>query len=655
MLLKQLELHNFRQYIDNQVIEFSTDPEKNVTLILGKNTSGKTTLIQAFRWILYNNLKFTDRETSPNNVLNEEVRKKMRAGDTETASAKLTFVHNDITYEVERIYGFKSKISGDAKFDYNTLNMRYSDENDNMMPLRQNAHTKIEEILPESLAEYFFFDGEKISKSREKNNVRQSINTIMGLVPIEKMIEHIKGGQFDRDTSDNVLKKLNSFLKSTSESQSLSFNISHKENELHKAEKDRDDAHRLYEVQDDALLKIQEEFVRIQSIATFATKRKEVETKITNKNRDLKFIEQKTMEAFTPMLSELMVNFLSSKILENLKEFDYDDKGVPDMTAASVDFIINRGKCICGQCLESNPDCLKELKELRTYLPPESIGTQIRHFINDLQHFSSTSDKKEVYNSQHDVYYTTLDIINDLDNEYEDLSKKIGEDKDADVIKAKYEKIKNRRDELQRDEVRYQSHIEPIQKEIDSLKSRLKDLASNDEYNVTILNKIEYAEALLTRAINQYSSSSAEILEKMRKTISEVFSKMYHGNRSINLSDNYHVTLSVEGGSTLDNSTGLDTVQNFAFISSLLKVAKERVSMEINSEPYPLAMDAVFSNTDEIHIQRICSELPNLAEQAVLAIMEKDWNVARRTLDEHVGKKYEIVKETESRSRIKVI
>ena len=41
MLIKKLILHNFRQYIDTQEIAFSTDPDRNVTVLIGVNTSGK--------------------------------------------------------------------------------------------------------------------------------------------------------------------------------------------------------------------------------------------------------------------------------------------------------------------------------------------------------------------------------------------------------------------------------------------------------------------------------------------------------------------------------------------------------------------------------------------------------------------------------------
>ena len=49
MLLRSIELHNFRQFI-NEKIDFSTDPDQNVTLVIGDNGTGKTTFAQAFTW-----------------------------------------------------------------------------------------------------------------------------------------------------------------------------------------------------------------------------------------------------------------------------------------------------------------------------------------------------------------------------------------------------------------------------------------------------------------------------------------------------------------------------------------------------------------------------------------------------------------------------
>jgi len=68
MLLKKMNLENFRQFIGTQSIDFSTEPDRNVTIILGENGSGKTTLAQAFTWCLYGDTDFDDK-----NVLNKKV------------------------------------------------------------------------------------------------------------------------------------------------------------------------------------------------------------------------------------------------------------------------------------------------------------------------------------------------------------------------------------------------------------------------------------------------------------------------------------------------------------------------------------------------------------------------------------------------------
>ena len=68
MLIKRIELINFRQYIDT-TIEFSVDPQKNITIIMGDNGTGKTTLAQAFQWALYGETGFQIKE-----LINRKVR-----------------------------------------------------------------------------------------------------------------------------------------------------------------------------------------------------------------------------------------------------------------------------------------------------------------------------------------------------------------------------------------------------------------------------------------------------------------------------------------------------------------------------------------------------------------------------------------------------
>ena len=72
MLIKSITLHNFRQFKGKQKLEFSSDSDKNVTVLLGDNTFGKTTILQSFNWCLYGVADFP-KDSNPEFLLNLEV------------------------------------------------------------------------------------------------------------------------------------------------------------------------------------------------------------------------------------------------------------------------------------------------------------------------------------------------------------------------------------------------------------------------------------------------------------------------------------------------------------------------------------------------------------------------------------------------------
>ena len=92
MLLKSLYIKNFRQFKGETTIEFAYDKEKNVTIILGDNTYGKTTLLQAFNWCLYDFVIF-DKDSNPDMLLNLELASQMQYGSREIVEVKIILIH----------------------------------------------------------------------------------------------------------------------------------------------------------------------------------------------------------------------------------------------------------------------------------------------------------------------------------------------------------------------------------------------------------------------------------------------------------------------------------------------------------------------------------------------------------------------------------
>ena len=95
MLLKSLEIENFRQFRGKQTVNFSTDKDKNVTIIMGENGSGKTTIAQAFMWCLYAEVSFEDKV-----LLCRAVSEEMNIGEEANVKVKIELTHKGRDYTI---------------------------------------------------------------------------------------------------------------------------------------------------------------------------------------------------------------------------------------------------------------------------------------------------------------------------------------------------------------------------------------------------------------------------------------------------------------------------------------------------------------------------------------------------------------------------
>ena len=90
MKFKKIIMTNFMRYKGKNELVFSCDNDKNVTIILGDNTFGKTTIAQAFRWGLYGKVKKTNYIKNIDDIvlLNNEVISLMDKGEIPEGSGR---------------------------------------------------------------------------------------------------------------------------------------------------------------------------------------------------------------------------------------------------------------------------------------------------------------------------------------------------------------------------------------------------------------------------------------------------------------------------------------------------------------------------------------------------------------------------------------
>lgn len=662
MLIRSLFIKNFRQFKGETNIDFACDKEKNVTIILGDNTYGKTTLLQTFNWCLYDFVVF-DKDSNPDMLLNLELGDEMRYGSIENVEVKIIMIHKDIEYTISRtqryvwteheIHGEKSKVS----MSYKSL------KSDGQTDIADKYVDKvINEILPRNLSNFFFFDTERVRDISNREDVSESVKSLLGLTALDNAIKHLGSksakktvlGKFYSSMDNEGNARASESLERITSTQERKTNIQERLMELETAitdyenEKTRLD---LILVEEKSTAELQERVIALERMIAR-------ETTVLEQNYSY-FIQAFNFGAVSFYSKPIMI-----KALSFLKDAKIDDKGIKDMTAQSIADIIKRGRCICGRDISEGSEEYQAILNELEFLPPQSIGTSIRNF----------KDKIATYDLSNRNYYANMksryeDIIRTKTNiqEWQDEvdSKKESIEGKEDMqkysqklseVKTRLKDLNEKRERLIRDDETCNNEIERYQKIYDSL-------VAVSSKNKSIMTYIRYSEEIQSWIVKTFREKELDIRERLEEKVNTIFNKIYHGHRRASINDKYNVTLFATVGEkeiASGESEGLNRVKNFAFIGGLVELAKEKIvaiagenSIDLSSEPYPLVLDAPFSNADATHTTNISKVLPEVAEQVIMFVMKKDWNYAEPVMSYRVGSKWILEKVTDTFSIIK--
>ena len=649
MIIKSIRLNNFRQFKDEHLIEFSTDKEKNVSVILGSNTCGKTTIVGAFIWCLYgeNTLK------EPKQLLNNVVANSLQSYSSKEVSVEVVLTHDNKDYIILRTQRWQKTSTGDSiRGNMPELRVSYVDENGETNSVNPvDCQSVIESILPQALADYFFFDGERIKKINTKGNVVSAVRGLMGLDVYSSGMDHLNPNKpnsvigvlkKELDTGKDAeaarrkaqiqeyKEKLESFQNHTPEIENQIEHFKYRKEELAQTLKDNEDVKKSQELKEK--LEREEKYF----------------TDLITKSED-RFISD-----FNSNGSKFFALPLIKKGLEILSSAKEEGAGIPNMHASSIDYILKRGKCICGCDLSKNQGAVECIQHEQKLLPPQHIGTSVRMFKAEMNNASQISNMfaDNVKNS-YDTWLNSQFELERKTKELQEVSKSIRGFVNIEKIEMEYQEAdrqyrryldakQGNRDSI----IRLTAQIEENEKEISKL------FATNDK-NRKIMRYCDYAEAIYEWFKDYYDRQEKSVKDELLESINYNFSKMYHGSRTITMDNNYKITPVLTGSTTdLAKSEGLETVTNFSFIMGLVELARKRansadendVDNQKVTEPYPIVMDAPFSNTDTKHIENITARLPEVAEQVIIFVMDKDWDIAKKELDRHLGSKYVIEK-----------
>lgn len=657
MLLKSLKIKDFRQFKGTQFIEFANDTrQKNVTIILGENGSGKTSLAQAFTWCLYGKTDFEDPI-----LLCKATSESLLPGQEATVRVELSLIHSGVDYTVISELRYKKSGNGiiqplgQRKF---VISFKGKDGQQEFIPDLQ-SELRMKEILPMELSKYFFFDGERIgnmSKELRKGKSREfadAVRSLLGLSALTAAMLHLKG----HGASKSVIRSYDEKYDAKADSRVTDYSqrINQFDKDIERIDTRLLEIDREEDLVDEKIHVLTEQIKENEGSKALAEER----TKLIGRRQTLINRRDNYIVDLIKIFNKDAPSYFAKKMILDsmrmLRESQNLDKGVPDIHSRTIDHIIKNGRCICGAEVSVGNDAYITLNRLRDFIPPQSLGNLIQQFRIQCETLSKSTD------SFYDGFIGKFGEIQSFEGENNDneadisgITNRLEGLQDVGVLQADLSRFEKESRDLQAERNNLNLSKGSFLTSRERLETERQELTLKDKNNRRIEVYKAYAEYLNEIISLEYNKEEAHVREELSKEVDSLFRSIYNGGLSLSLDDKYNVQVSVTDHDGYTEDIETSTAQSisiiFAFITGVIKMARKNNNQEnsmIVSEPYPLVMDAPLSAFDKTRIKTVCEVLPKVAEQVIIFIKDTDGELAETHMSERIGMRATFTKANE--------
>jgi DNA sulfur modification protein DndD len=640
MIIKSIELFNFRQYFGKQKIEFSQSASKNITVIHGENGSGKTALLNAFNWCLYQENDLPN----PEKIVNEQAITNANNGEKVKAYIQIEFKQEGIDYIIKRSVQIEKINETKLIYKEPEVSLLTIDSTGNCLE-ENNVQNRIDQLLPNELRTYFFFDGERIdnlSKEEGSKDIKSAVKLIMGLEILERSMLHTEAAR----------KKFRSDLKKSGDIETNKII-----NEIEELEKERELFKGKISIYDENLSSLNKEKQNIESRLKTIGESKKLQDERESLQKDKKLKEEavkETKRKLNYFISKHGYLGFTSNIVKNANKYIKDEIGKSSnivIKESVLQAIIQRGQCICGQKLNESSEHLNHLLQLK-----EDISSQdIQNVSFDMAGSLSLADekRKQLYieiKRFKEIEIELISQIDKIDEQLDEISTKLS-DKNTEEISSLEQKRKDLEQQFTETILKKGQTQSELKRLEESLKEKEKiqsKMAARQEEERITRDRITACMKIEEVFKKIYEVQEVIVKEQLQERISKVYLEFLRKGYHITLSQDYELKVINELGNEVAMSQGERQITSLSFIGAIVDIAREQYKSKDKKEfntggIYPIVMDSPFGSLDSDHRKRVAQGIPKLADQVIVIVSTSQWKgeVAQQ-LENVIGKEYKL-------------
>ena len=647
MKLLSIKLCNFRQFYGKTPEIHLAASSRNTTVIYGNNGAGKTTILNACTWVLYE--KFTAAFAEPELLVNKRAITEVTTGTSIECSAEVNFEHENKRYQVKRKFFAYQDVNSKIKYGSNSLYMLYAGDDGNWYTPNQPPEDIINQILPESLHRYFFFDGEYIDhqfRSSSQGKIAEDTKELLGVKVLDRAIEHLKKAKKSlqdelKDLGESDLKKL---LKQESKI----------EQDFDKLKQCQQDIISHLSQQEELKKAVTNRLLELSGAEELKQLKEKLEQQERNLRQDLVRTKDKlkkliSQQAYQVFLKEINQNF--QQLIDRLRQQGELPSGIKQQF---VQQLLERKKCICGQELQENSQAYLQVQDWMNkagMADVEEAAIRLSSTVKEM-------DKKvldfwqEVDNYQANIHQWRLELSL-VESELDEVRDKFRHYPDEDIknLQSRLDAIEDSLKDLRLEQGSNKNQLDIYEKELESLQKQVqKQQQKEEKYNLGQRRILATQEA-----INRISEVRQRLENQFRlsleKRVQEIFNSISFTPYIPRISPDYEVRLlenTTGFAIPVAASTGENQILSLSFIGGIIDRVREwsqkNTLMGIDSSTFPLVMDSPFGSLDHIYRRQVAIAIPKLANQLIVLVTKTQWRGEVETeISPYIGKEYVLV------------
>lgn len=646
MKLISIVLCNFRQFYGTTPEIKLVCGEKNTTVIHGNNGAGKTALMNAFTWVLYG--KFSAAFAAEDKLVNKRAIAESPIGKKVPCWVQIVFEHDSYRYKAKRSCR-ACKTETTVEYTPGEL-FFYVGKIDGAWVLPpQHPDDIIGRILPASLHQYFFFDGERIEqivRYDKKAEIAEATKELLGVEVLNRSIRHLNDARKSLETDLTIV--------GDAESKKLLRDKSQCEKELEQLADRQVEIDKELANHSEVKKTISASLLELSGAGELQKLRDELEIQKALFQQQLARAGDAIKKAISGRAYGMFLSEAAAQFQTVFVELREGGALLSGIGRPFLEGLLAQQQCICGAQLRDGSEACHNV---RGWLDKARVGDveeaaiRISDRVNEIDR--QVADFWEEIDRERGNISRDRTELSRVENQLEDVNNKLRNYPDGDVsgLQKRLDEIEAKIGDLHRETGSNQQQIESLKVQAASLSKQIDKLQMNQERQILAQRRIAATQDAIDRLIEVRSRLEKQFCSQLEKRIQDIFSQISFTPYIPKLSDKYELTL-VENTSGKEAlvaaSTGENQILSLSFIGGIIDGVREwsqkNTLMGPDSSTFPIVMDSPFGSLDEIYRKQIANKLPKLANQLIVLVTKTQWRgEVAREMENYIGREYVLV------------